>query len=92
MTFWLYGTIIAIVIAVVVLQLAFDFRFRHARVTRIADCRDGALVKVVGKAVPIDAETSPLSGRACVAYRISASRGKGKSRRSAFRVPGRLLA
>ena len=76
MSVLLYGTIIALVVVVASLQLAADVRFRRMRITPIAACRDGDRVKVVGTAVALAVLSAPLSGQACIAYRITAIRRK----------------
>ena len=83
MSIFIYGTIIGLVIVLVAIQLVSDVWFRLRKTTRIADCRDGKVVKVVGRAVAITALTAPFSGRACVAYRITATRKQTRQKKGA---------
>ena len=86
MTLLLFATIILVVVALAAIQLLADLRFRRMRPTRIADCRDGQLVKVVGRAVAITATTAPFSERPCVAWRITATMGHTKRAKTAGRA------
>jgi hypothetical protein len=86
MSIFIYGTIIALVVVLVAVQLLADLRFAWTKATRIADCRDGALVKVVGRAVAIGELAAPLSGRPCVAYRITATRKQTRQKKGAARA------
>jgi hypothetical protein len=73
----------AVVIASVCLGLLYvlrrsvtiDRRRRAQPVTRIADCQDGAQVKLVGKIVALKTFSAPQSGRACVAYSVLSHNG-----------------
>ena len=89
MTLLLFATIILVVAVITVVGLLADLRFRRLRPTRIADCRDGQLVKVVGRAVAIaqaEPTTAPFSGRPCVAWRISATLGHSKNAKTTGRA------
>lgn len=81
MTLLLLATIVLVVAVITAVQLLADLRFRRMRPTRIADCRHGQLVKVVGTAVAIGATRAPFSERPCVAWRIAASTGQHKNAR-----------
>ena len=84
MTLLLFATIILVVAVITVVGLLGDLRFRRLRPTRIADCRDGQRVKVVGRAVAITDVAAPFSGRPCVAWRITA--GDRKQAKTAGRA------
>lgn len=51
-------------------------KMKRLPATRIADCRTGMQVKIIGKVVPVQTIAAPGSGRPCVAYVVSASFGE----------------
>lgn len=84
MSLLLYAFIIVVVIALAIYEFANDQRFRRIPVVRLADVRDGQLVKVVGRAR--GAMTAPFSGQPCVAYRIGARRRATRQKKLAGRA------
>lgn len=84
MSVLLYAVIIVVVVVFVIYELANDQRFRRLRVVRLADVRDGQVVKVVGRARGV--MKAPFSGRACVAFRIGARRRSTRQKKLAGRA------
>ncbi|MBC7976938.1 MAG: hypothetical protein H7138_18335 [Myxococcales bacterium] len=56
-------------------SLARDGRRRARPVVRIADCREGDRVKLVGHLVALEPLSAPMTGRDCVAYSVMARDG-----------------
>ena len=86
MSIFIYGTIVVLVVVLVTIQFLADLRFAWTRPTPIADCRDGQVVKVIGRAVAVTELAAPFSGRPCVAYRITATRNQTRQKKGAARA------
>lgn len=84
MSLLLYAFIIVVVVALAIYELANDWRFRITKVVRLADVREGQVVKVVGRAR--GAMAAPFSGRPCVAFRIGARRRSTRQKKLAGRA------
>lgn len=86
MSIFVYGTIVLLVAVLVAIQILADARFAMTKPTPIAACREGRVVKVVGRAVAIGELAAPFSGRPCVAYRVTARRTETRQKKVAARA------